>query len=557
MTWFAGCVKERYLYMKHQMDHWLHSRIDLYSTLSLVYNERCQTYGKIIEAVYLYANADENEAISQLFDPMSDENPKTILIEGDSGIGKTTLVKEICIKWAEGLVLTSNKLIMLLSLSDPVAHRITTLQQLLEHFTTSSSKAKQICGYLDETQGVGVTIIIDGLDEMKNGLQSRSFFTKLISGKMLLKAAIIFTSRPFTLGYNPSDEMIVNLNEVVYDFVEYQTSRYTDTQDSEIKTHNVSVQWFIESSSPEFLKATTQIKPGSLYLHDNVDRVIEILGFEQSSINHYAYIFFQDSPSKLESLQRHLQQHPHINAMCHNPVVMSMMLFVCMCQPNELPSTTTKLYGSFILYRVTHSLKQFRKLSDDTEISKLEELPNEVIQVLQQLENIAFDGLLSDKLVFTIEELPAVCKDDPSCFGLLNFEQSSCSDTENSGIPNQTFSFLNEGMQEYFAAKYVTNLPNDKVYTLLNESFLVASRLNHRCYDYDNPNSIKVRLSNMWSIYCGILGAQYDNRVPAVMQDFLSIFITNPELNENLYNLDHILPPVSSAQLANLRNTLS
>ena len=69
--------------------------------------------------------------------------------------------------------------------------------------------------------------------------------------------------------------------------------------------------------------------------------------------------------------------------------------------------------------------------------------------------------------------------------------------------PTQSFNFLHLGIQEYFAAKYVTTLPEDEVYTLQKESFIVTeSRYN--C----NPDSKSVRLSNMWILYCGITSGQ-------------------------------------------------
>jgi len=533
MTWFSGFLKERYLLMKRKIktDHLLHFKMDLCSTLLLVYNREFRSYRKTIEAVYLYGNADESGYKSQFLDSVLGGIQKTILIEGESGVGKTTFVKEMCIRWAEGNL---KILVLLLLLSNPSVQSIATLQQLLEYFVTSTSQAKQLSDYLEETQGAGVTIIVDGLDEMKKGFQSSSFFTKLISGKILLKAVIILTSRPFALGYY-FDDAVVNLNEIACHFMHAQNP------DKESEKKGLQFNPKVETSFHDFLNDTSLTKPGSLHLHDCVDRVIKIVGFDQSGIDHFAHQFFQNSPSKLEGLQKHLQEHPHINALCHNPMIMSMILFICTCQLEELPTTMTKLYTSFIINRVGNCLKKLDKLSGDNEISELEDFPNEVTQVLKQLENIAFDGLLKDRHTFTIEELPAVCKDDPSCFGLLYFEQYSFSDIGNN---DQTFTFLSRGMQEYFAAKHVTHLPDDEVYTLLYNSFLVDDS---SYYDYSNPNSMHVQLSNMWIMYCGIAGAQYDTGVPVVMRDFLLAFASNSDPSECLHNMYQSLSSVSSS----------
>ena len=127
----------------------------------------------------------------------------------------------------------------------------------------------------------------------------------------------------------------------------------------------------------------------------------------------------------------------------------------------------------------------------------MERIPPVVHVALQNLEKTAFDGLVKDKIVFTVEELPVLCKDDPTCYGLL--QSTECYSAEEIGIPTQSFNFLHLGIQEYFAAKYVTTLPEDEVYTLLKESFVVTD---------SNPDSKSVRLSNMWILYCGITSGQ-------------------------------------------------
>ena len=264
----------------------------------------------------------------------------------------------------------------------------------------------------------------------------------------------------------------------------------------------------------------------SACLHDVVDRRLEILGFEQSSRNQYVTEALQDSPSKLEKLQRHFQQYPNIDAICYIPLIMSIIVFLCMCQPDELPPTATKMYASFILHTICHYLKRAGKIPEDKVINKLEQFPPVVYKALQQLEKTAFDGLVRDKIIFTVEELPVLCKDDSTCYGLL--QSTECYSAEEVGTPTQSFNFLHLGIQEYFSAKHVTTLPEDEVFTLLKESFIVTDR---------NPDSKSVRLSNMWILYCGITsgqcktlrqylkmtshGSTFDQRISTISQDVL------------------------------------
>ena len=184
--------------------------------------------------------------------------------------------------------------------------------------------------------------------------------------------------------------------------------------------------------------------------------------------------------------------------MLHTILIMSIIVFLCMCQPDELPPTATKMYASFILHTICHYLKRVGKIPKDKIINKVEQFPPVVCTALQQLEKTAFDGLVEDKIVFTVEDLPVLCKDDPTCYGLL--QSTECYSAEEIGTPTQSFNFLHLGVQEYFAAKYVNTLPEDQVYTLLKESFVV---IEHR-----DPDSKSVRLSNMWILYCGITSGQ-------------------------------------------------
>ena len=452
MDWLSGHMKGKYCSMrlkkyKEEKDSWPPIKTKSYVNLAIVHQKELQTRQETTSTIYLRTKGDIHKIphtigtekltdISQIFDPVSGIVPNSILIEGHAGIGKMTFVKEMCVEWAEGKLLTSDKLVLLLLLRDPNVQKITNERKLIGHFTKSSSEVEQMSDYLQDNRGAGVTLIIDGFDELNTTLRQESFFRKLIEKRCLSKAKIVVTSRP----------------------------------------------------------------SASACFHDVIDRRLEILGFERSSRNQYVTEALQDSPSKLEKLQRHFQQYPNIDAICYIPLIMSIIVFLCMCQPDELPPTATKMYASFILHTICHYLKRVGKIPEDKFINKLEQLPPVVYEALQQLEKTAFDGLVRDKVLFTVEELPVLCKDDPTCYGLL--QSTEFYSAEEVGTPIQSFNFLHLGIQEYFAAKFVTTLPEDKVYALLKKSFIVDDD------DDPDPDSESFRLFNMWILYCGITRGQ-------------------------------------------------
>ena len=309
-----------------------------------------------------------------------------------------------------------------------------TSTEELVKYTLPVDQVQPVLSSLHTTDGAGVTFIIDGFDELSNELRHTSFFRKLIEGDTLPNARVVVTSRP----------------------------------------------------------------SASACLHQHVDRRIEVLGFEKSSREQYIDDALKTSPSKLQTIKRHFQQYPNIDAICYIPLNMAIIVFLCLL--GSLPPTATEMFASFILHTVYRHLKRTGKIAEDEHINKMERLPQPVQQVLQQLQKVAFDGLVEDKIVFTMDDLPDMCRDDPTCYGLLQSVECYCSDEI--GTPTKSFNFLHLGIQEYFAAKYVATLPEDAVYTLMKKSFLVTG------YGDDSPNSKSVRLSNMWIMYCGITSGQ-------------------------------------------------
>ena len=377
--------------------------------------------------------------IHQIFTSITSDDqtrcPLSILIEGHPGIGKTTLAKEMCLQWANDQLLTSDKLVLLLMLRDPNVQKITSTEQLVK-YTQSTDQVECVLSYLQNNNGAGITLIIDGFDELSTELRQTSFFRELIEGDVLHYARVVVTSRP----------------------------------------------------------------SASACLHQCVHRRIEVLGFEKSSKEQYVDKALKDRPEHLHKLKVHFQRNPNIDALCYIPLNMAIIVYLCLL--GSLPPTATKMYESFILHTICRHLKRVGTIPKDASVTQIEKLPPSVCEALQQLQKVAFDGLVEDKIVFTVEELPVLCKDDPTCYGLL--QSTECYSVEKIGTPTQSFNFLHLGIQEYFAAKYVTTLPEDKVCILLKESFIVTER---RFVD-PNPNSKSVRLSNMWILYCGITSGQ-------------------------------------------------
>lgn len=115
---------------------------------------------------------------------------KVVLIEGDPGVGKTTLTFHVCKEWASGNLLKDEVVLWV-----PLRHYHKLVNNISELF--EKLKCPEMEGYADSSGGKGLVFILDGWDELPEDLQNKSFFRDMIfDDNMLALSTIIVTSRP-------------------------------------------------------------------------------------------------------------------------------------------------------------------------------------------------------------------------------------------------------------------------------------------------------------------------------------------------------------------------
>ena len=123
-----------------------------------------------------------------------DPPPRLILIEGAPGMGKTTFSRQLCYKWSQGQRLSKHKLLVLLPLRDKGVRSAKNVSDLFPHPQLQQAIAEKVEG----SGGEGVALWLEGWDELKEGLRKKSsFFLDFLHGRVLPKATIIITSRPW------------------------------------------------------------------------------------------------------------------------------------------------------------------------------------------------------------------------------------------------------------------------------------------------------------------------------------------------------------------------
>ena len=124
----------------------------------------------------------------------NDKQPRLILIEGAPGVGKTTFSGEFCHQWSQGKLLSDHKLLVLLPLRDNRVKSARNVSDLFQHPQLQQEIAEQV----ESSGGEGVALWLEAWDELQeNKRQKSSVFLDLVHGRVLPKATVIVTSRPW------------------------------------------------------------------------------------------------------------------------------------------------------------------------------------------------------------------------------------------------------------------------------------------------------------------------------------------------------------------------
>ena len=327
---------------------------------------------------------------------------RKLIVEGNAGIGKTTLCTMLTEEWANGKILEQFDCVLLLPLRERLVSTATTLPQLFKLLHSSESVVTAVMEELEEREGEGVLIIADGWDELDQKNQSNdSFLYRLLFGDLLPFASSLLTSRP-------------------------------------------------SASAP---------------LHDlpTVDRLVEVVGFNEENVKQYIKSEFEKSPEKASSLIKQLESNPLISSVCSVPLNCAIICNLWHTLDQVFPKTLTELYVQIILNVILRNLKKQGSYQDLQLVSiSFDSIPENLCDMFWLTCRFAYECLSQDKIVFSKEEMTSLFPqlldftEIVLCFGLLQCARSLLSIGQ--GL---SFHFVHLTIQEFLAALHLVTLPNE------------------------------------------------------------------------------------------------
>ena len=337
----------------------------------------------------------------KLFKTEKKKPVRKLLIEGNAGMGKTTLCTMLAEGWADGKILTQFDCVILLPLRKKSVSTATNLPELIKLLHIDSDICQLVSKELTKKDGEGFLFIADGWDELDSATRKEgSFLYDLLIGDALQESAILLTSRP--------------------------------------------------SAS------------ASIRSHASVDRLVEVVGFNEENIEQYIKSNFGNCPESGSALIEQLENNPVIQNVCSVPLNCAIVCHLW-SRHNDLPTTLTKLYSRMIRNVILRNIrKKFPELCPSA-LHNFDSIPDQLKTTFWLTCKFAYECLAMNQIVFSEDDLkktfPEVVKSDANfmCFGLLQSAHSiiDCGH-------DLSFHFLHLTFQEYLAALYVATLPNNE-----------------------------------------------------------------------------------------------
>ena len=143
--------------------------------------------------------------------------------------------------------------------------------------------------------------------------------------------------------------------------------------------------------------------------------------------------------------------------MCFVPFNIVVLVYLYK-QGIPLPTNSVELYRYFICLTICRFLAKNDKPRKH-DITKLIDLPEPYNKVIKQLAKLSLDALNENKLIFSLDDVKAVCADIMAIPGAINgFGLLQAVEHDSISANLMTLNFVHFSIQEYLAAYHIANL---------------------------------------------------------------------------------------------------
>ena len=284
----------------------------------------------------------ETIELKDILSPDQTKGRKIVVVEGLSGIGKTTLVLNTCKQWADGVLLTEYKYVIIVELQliqNTKSSRLSDILPISQNQLFIQAFEKKIQAIL----GKSTLFICDGWDELSSELQDPR-----------------------------RDSVICNLL---------------------FHPERLSVQ-----------KSTVMItsRPDSTACLDRITTFhAQILGFTPAETREYFTEVLHD-PVQVDKLCSEMYKYPSLYGTCYVPLNAVILAHIFKILKGTLPHTLHDAYCKLVLICIIH--EEYHD-TGTLDVSSFYDLPPEMKSKLDQVAMLAYKGCRYCKAIFTNEDL--------------------------------------------------------------------------------------------------------------------------------------------------------
>lgn len=274
--------------------------------------------------------------------------------------------------------------------------RVQKIKDVFGLFFSCEINRKPLVDEIVSCRGKGVLFVLDGLDELPTDMRHKGFLIDLIKKKVLPDSMVVVTSRP-----SAANELVL--------------SCYTCSSHSHSRM---------------------------------IPKCIELMGFTRENVEAYVSDIFSD-PETVESFKEYIYQNPAINSPMCIPIntAIIVQIYADSESKSSLPYSLTQLYTQLCLTILDNYMKTEHP---SVCVNKFEDLPGDLYKCFLNLAEIAFEGIKKQQIVFNRDSVP-------SSINHFGFLDSVCTLYGSSEI---SYNFLHLTLQEFFAALYISQLPD-------------------------------------------------------------------------------------------------